>query len=266
MSKSLSKRKTTWLNYLDQMKDNLGQDEKPQLSHFLNSFRINRFANSFFKHCTPFVYLLDYRKAEYTRMSESFAGYPSDAFLKGGISHMLDIYHPDHLKLFDEEIFPERLRILSGIPGGDHANYLFTYNLCLRNQKGKYENFLQRNCFFPDGQGNPVLSMGILTPLNDHRVGSRIVQTVDRICINGMVEHRLIDKAVYHLNEEDKLFSKREKEILHWMADGFSSKMIAGKLHISEHTVNNHRRSMQDKSNMPNAIALVSFAIRKEII
>jgi DNA-binding CsgD family transcriptional regulator len=266
MLKSLPKRKTTWLHYLDKLKERPGQEEKLQLNHFQDLFKTNCFANSFFKHCTPFVYLLDYRKSAYLRMSDNFAGHPSDTFFRRGISHMLDIYHPDHLKLFDEEIFPERLRILSGIPFSDHANYLFTYNLCLRNEKGRYENFLQRNCFFPDAYGNPVLSMGILTPLNDQRIGTRVVQTVDRICINGMVEQRLIDRAVYHLNEEDKLFSRREKEILHWMADGLSSKMIAGKLHISEHTVNNHRRSMQDKSNMPNAIALVSFAIRKEII
>lgn len=266
MLKSLPKRKTTWLNYLDKLKDNPGQELKMQLIQFQGFFRINRFANSFFKHCTPFVYLLDYRRSEYIRMSESFAGYPSKAFVNGGIGHMLDIYHPDHLKLFDEDIFPERLRILSAISAADHSNYLFTYNLCLRNEKGKYENFLQRNCFFSDSLGNPLLSMGILTPLNDHRVGTRIVQTVDRISMNGLVEQRVIDRAVFHLNDEDKLFSKREKEILQWMADGFSSKMIAGKLHISEHTVNNHRRSMQDKSNMPNAIALVSFAIRKEII
>lgn len=266
MLKSLLKRKITWLHYLEKIKDNPGQDEPLQLAGFNDFFRANRLANSFFKHCRPFVYLLDYRRSEYIRMSDNFAGYQSGAFLKGGISHMLDIYHADHLKLFDQEIFPERLRILQGIPLSEYSRYLFTYNLCLQTRNGRYENFLQRNCFLPGAMGNPVLSMGMLTPLNDHRIGSRIVQTVDRICVNGMLEQRLIDRAVYHLNEEDKLFSRREKEILLWMADGFSSKMIAGKLHISEHTVNNHRRSMQDKSNMPNAIALVSFAIRKEII
>jgi len=68
------------------------------------------------------------------------------------------------------------------------------------------------------------------------------------------------------LNPECKTFSKREKEVLQWMAEGLSSKMIAGKLNISEHTVINHRRSMQEKSNKPNATALVSFAIRNGII
>jgi DNA-binding CsgD family transcriptional regulator len=73
-------------------------------------------------------------------------------------------------------------------------------------------------------------------------------------------------KEVYYLNQGGKSFSKREKEVLLWMAEGLSSKMIAGKLNISEHTVINHRRSMQEKSNKPNATALVSFAIRNGII
>jgi DNA-binding CsgD family transcriptional regulator len=68
------------------------------------------------------------------------------------------------------------------------------------------------------------------------------------------------------LGQLEKLFSKREREVLLWMAEGLSSKMIADKLHISEHTVINHRRSMQEKSNKPNATALVSFAIRNGII
>nr|WP_255484555.1 helix-turn-helix transcriptional regulator [Pedobacter sp. AK017] len=93
-----------------------------------------------------------------------------------------------------------------------------------------------------------------------------IVQTVDEININGTAAHQTIYKKVYHLNEEDKLLSKREKEVLLWMAEGLSSKLIADKLFISEHTVINHRRSMQDKTNTPNAVALVSFCIKNGLI
>ncbi|SEB18547.1 response regulator transcription factor [Pedobacter hartonius] len=266
MLKSLSKRKNTWLNYLDRVKGNSSGQELLQLGCFKEFFRTDSFANSFFRHCTPLIYLLDYRKCAYTRMSGNFAGYHAAAFLEGGISHMLDIYHPDHLRLFNEEVFPERLEFLDGVKPQEQNSYLFTYNLCLRNAAGRYENFLQRNCFVPDALGNPVFSMGMLTPLNDHHTGKRIIQSIDKICINGLVEQRLVDRKVYYLNEEDKLFSKREKEVLLWMADGFSSKMIAEKLNISEHTVINHRRSMQEKSNKPNATALVSFAIRNGII
>jgi DNA-binding CsgD family transcriptional regulator len=266
MAKMLSNHHHTWLSYLDALKDNTGEEEELHLTGFDHFLNANNFANSFFRHSIPFVYLLDYRRSRYLHMSENFGGYRSKDFLEKGISHTLEIYQQDHLQLFDQEIFPRRLEILKHLPPEDFKCYAFSYNLCIRNRNGKCENFLQRNCFVPDEFGNPVFSMGILINVNHQDYGSRVIQTVDKIDVNGLKDCQNVHREIYFLNEEDKLFSKREKEVLVWMADGLSSKMIADKLNISEHTVVNHRRSMQEKSNMPNATALVSFAIRSAII
>jgi len=266
MTKELSKNKNTWLTYLHKLKGKTGEQEKLQLTGFDEFFNANDFAHSFLLHSIPFVYLLDYRQGMYINMSENFAGYKAESFLKDGIDHTLEIYHPSHFQLFDNEIFPARLQILKNINPQDHKSYVFTYNLCIRNRDGKYENYLQRNCFLSDDCGNPIFSMGILMNISHHNNGSCVVQTVDRVDANGVIENKAEFKKIFYLNEEDKLFSKREREVLLWMADGLSSKMIANKLNISENTVVNHRRSMQDKSNMPNATALVSFAIRSDII
>ncbi|WP_158799755.1 response regulator transcription factor [Pedobacter sp. L105] len=266
MTKTLSKNKNSWLNYLHRLKDKTGEKEKLELTGFDDFFNANDFAHSFLLHSIPFVYLLDYQRGTYINMSENFAGYKADLFLKGGIHHLLEIYHPDHFQVFDSEIFPGRLQILKNIKPQEHQNYVFTYNLCIKNKEGKFENFLQRNCFLSDEIGNPLFSMGILMNIDHHKNGNSVVQTVDKVDAYGLIENKAVFKQIFYLNEEDKLFSKREKEVLLWMADGLSSKMIANKLNISENTVVNHRRSMQDKSNMPNATALVSFAIRSEII
>jgi DNA-binding NarL/FixJ family response regulator len=58
-------------------------------------------------------------------------------------------------------------------------------------------------------------------------------------------------------------FSRREREIIKLLAEGFSSKQIAETLHLSEYTVSTHRRNMLDKTNLPNARALVNFAISR---
>ena len=68
------------------------------------------------------------------------------------------------------------------------------------------------------------------------------------------------------IKEEQKLFSKREVEILQLMAEGCTSKMIAEKLFISEHTVIAHRKNMQQKTGLSNAIALIYFAAKNDII
>jgi DNA-binding CsgD family transcriptional regulator len=49
----------------------------------------------------------------------------------------------------------------------------------------------------------------------------------------------------------------REKEIFYCIADGLSSKQIAGKLAISENTVANHRKNMLLKTGAQNSIELV---------
>lgn len=266
MAKTLYNYKNTWLNYLQTLKYRSCGQQTLELTGLDDFFNANPFANSFFRYSIPYVYLLDYKRATYINMSENFGGYRSESFLKQGINHLLEIYQPDHLQLFDEEIFPERLKLLKTVQPADHKKYVFSYNLRIRNRTGLYENYLQRNCFFSDEMGNPIYSMGILMNINHLEYDNRVIQTVDKIDCNGLTEEQPVHKATYYLNKEDKLFSKREKEVLLWMSDGLSSKMIAEKMSISENTVMNHRKSMQDKSNMPNCTALVSFAIRSGII
>ncbi|MDN8599060.1 transcriptional regulator SdiA [Citrobacter sp. S2-9] len=55
-------------------------------------------------------------------------------------------------------------------------------------------------------------------------------------------------------------FSKREKEILKWTAEGKTSSEIAMILSISENTVNFHQKNMQKKFNAPNKTQIACYA------
>jgi DNA-binding NarL/FixJ family response regulator len=55
--------------------------------------------------------------------------------------------------------------------------------------------------------------------------------------------------------------TSREKEILTYIAEGLSSKQIAGKLLISEYTVANHRKNMLSKMGARNSAELVRINI-----
>ena len=65
--------------------------------------------------------------------------------------------------------------------------------------------------------------------------------------------------------ETDPL-TPREREVLKMIAEGKSSKEIAGDLFISVFTVNNHRASIMDKLKLNKATDLVKYAIRKGYI
>ncbi|QEC74380.1 helix-turn-helix transcriptional regulator [Arachidicoccus ginsenosidivorans] len=50
------------------------------------------------------------------------------------------------------------------------------------------------------------------------------------------------------------------------MADGLSSKQIAGNLHISENTIANHRKNMLRKTSTGNVAQLIAYACKSSII
>ena len=56
-------------------------------------------------------------------------------------------------------------------------------------------------------------------------------------------------------------FTKREKEILRYLALGMSSKQIAGALFISKNTVANHRRNMLRKNGAKSSAELIHLGI-----
>jgi DNA-binding CsgD family transcriptional regulator len=51
--------------------------------------------------------------------------------------------------------------------------------------------------------------------------------------------------------------TSREREILSYIAEGLSSKQIAGKLFISEYTVANHRKNMLNKLGAKSSAELI---------
>ncbi len=56
------------------------------------------------------------------------------------------------------------------------------------------------------------------------------------------------------------LLTPREKEILHLISEGLSTKMIADRCHISIHTVETHRRHLLEKIKVRNSMELVKEA------
>jgi DNA-binding NarL/FixJ family response regulator len=63
-------------------------------------------------------------------------------------------------------------------------------------------------------------------------------------------------------SDVDKL-TTREREVLKLIAEGRTSKEIAGLLFISSHTVNNHRRNIKKKLNIHNNADLVKYALQQ---
>ena len=75
-------------------------------------------------------------------------------------------------------------------------------------------------------------------------------------------------QKIKHREHESKTanLSKREKEILSKICEGFSNQEIADSLFISKRTVDKHRANLLGKTNSKNTASLILFAIRNKLI
>jgi DNA-binding NarL/FixJ family response regulator len=60
--------------------------------------------------------------------------------------------------------------------------------------------------------------------------------------------------------------SRREKDVLKLIVDGYTAKEIAEKLFISQHTVESHRKNIFSKLNIKNVAGLVKYALENNIL
>jgi DNA-binding NarL/FixJ family response regulator len=56
----------------------------------------------------------------------------------------------------------------------------------------------------------------------------------------------------------------REQEVARLVADGLTNREIAGKLHLSEHTVKNYIFSIFEKTGVSNRVGLVLYAFSRQ--
>ncbi|MFH1851853.1 MAG: response regulator transcription factor, partial [Candidatus Neomarinimicrobiota bacterium] len=62
----------------------------------------------------------------------------------------------------------------------------------------------------------------------------------------------------------DKL-TRRERQILHLVAEGHTSRKIAEKLHLAPSTVETHRANIMAKLNIHDVASLVRYALKNNI-
>ncbi|HBA82817.1 MAG TPA: DNA-binding response regulator [Verrucomicrobia bacterium] len=97
----------------------------------------------------------------------------------------------------------------------------------------------------------------------------RAIETVmkKKTYLSSEISNTVVDE--YRRIAQDKdgsayaLLTEREREILQQMAEGCSTKEIAGALGISDKTVETHRRNIMDKLNIFSVANLTKYAIKE---
>ncbi len=85
-----------------------------------------------------------------------------------------------------------------------------------------------------------------------------------RVYVSENIQLQMLNKFVdgkdSHQSSPLDLLSDRELEVFELIGNGFSTRQISDKLHISIKTVENHRAHIKDKLNISNSIELIRQA------
>lgn len=81
--------------------------------------------------------------------------------------------------------------------------------------------------------------------------------------VSKLMIGRYADQAKLKDDKDEKQITKREKEILKLIVEGYTSPEIAKILFISSRTVETHRSNLMNKLDLKNTAALVRFALEE---
>ncbi len=202
-----------------------------------------------------YYYLINIREQ---RLSHQLPAISSIHGLKNVPVHLqeiIDLIHPDDISfvLRAEDACSKKVTEI----GAEHLRSLKScYCFRMRVADGTYHLFHhQAIALVVDNDNKIAHSLNIHTDISHLSTTNNYIATV--IGINGRNDFYQIDLSNLPKNTYNSSLTKRELEILPFIAQGMSSTEIAGQLGISILTVRVHRKNILRKTNTHNCTSLV---------
>ncbi len=124
-----------------------------------------------------------------------------------------------------------------------------------------------------------VLGMGALGFVPKKSAGEHIVQAIRNVSkgqqyfseeVKEKMMKTLMGKPMHDKTSPEGMLmnslTRREYQILKLIAQQYTTKEIAEELHVSDSTVETHRKNLIKKVNVKNSVGLAIFAMKNEII
>jgi len=221
----------------------------------------------------PVFYIIDYARVQYICLTDSvdfITGYDTEEFLEGegGALRMIEILQPDDYKIYNQNVFSCNAAFLKKTKQAEHNKYVFSFNYRFIKKDKQIAHVWQSGTYITSAEtGLPLYNIGVVLDITSIKRDTMISHTIEKVEENNNRKHKtLVESNFFYPYEEDTLLTRQEKNVLGYLADGFSSKQIADRLKISKNTIANHRQNMCRKTNTKNVAELMAFAIRGRII
>ena len=98
---------------------------------------------------------------------------------------------------------------------------------------------------------------------------AELLKAIEEVSRGGMFFSMAIQKILIQrmqFPEDERILTEREKEVLSLIFEEFSNKEIGEKLHISERTVETHRKNIYQKTKTNTLVGLLKFAMENNLV
>ncbi|SFC11714.1 regulatory protein, luxR family [Flagellimonas taeanensis] len=190
------------------------------------------------------------------------------------LEKLVNAMHRDDLDFFMrcEDVVAHFLK--NCIPPEQMVNYKINYCLRERISDGSYRLFLMQTLTLKTTEEGALLKVfgthtdiSHITTVNNHRLSLIGLNGAPSYLELDVFDDHLFDDFVPYTYQPSELsFTKRELEVIQWMAKGLSTGAIATELNISIQTVFTHRKNILRKSGVKNTSELIAMCIRKGYI
>jgi DNA-binding CsgD family transcriptional regulator len=225
--------------------------------------------NALSHHCL--FYFLDFTQNAYVEIGpgkDTFVGHTTDYLKDAGPFFWMEQSDKRDMAILNEKVIPGEIALLQGLPQSELDNVVCSTNYRTRIKNGDYITVLQRGSYVCDDAGRMLGIVGTIENISPFKSDNKIVNVVEKISTDtdGRMKREVLQQQFYFPEEQDSVLTKREIEILRWICAGLNSRDIAERLFISVNTVNNHRKSILQKTNAKNMMEVLQYAIRNGII
>lgn len=207
-----------------------------------------------------YYYIFDLTSIEFEFVSPNMSdilGYSQQEFT---VPFFLSLIHPDDFPFFVE--FEGKGKEFFGtLKYESYFKYKIRYDYRVRKSDGNYIRILQQVVTLSmTEEGGINRTLGIHTDITHLKTEGKPMLSF--IGLEG--EPSYVDVEINNqIVASNELISKREKEILIYIIDGYSSTSISELLFLSKHTVLNHRRNILKKTNCTTTAELIAKAVKE---
>jgi DNA-binding CsgD family transcriptional regulator len=234
-------------------KDSISSEMSNQLllkNHLLNFFHVGDYYYYIFNISNLTIEFVDEGMCK-------ILGFNKETFTPENI---FDKIHPDDIGNF-VNFENTTLHFLKQLPVDKMKKYKVSYDYRIRKANGEYIRILQQNIAIettPDG--SIIRTIGMHTDISHLKKETKT--SLSFIGLDGEPSYYDVD-ILSVMKSRDLLFTKREKEILSHISNGYKSKKIGEMLHISKTTVDTHRKNILKKTECQSITQLIAKAVKE---